>query len=95
MQEIVMKDHCIQGLEGVKRAIGIQDTFMNAAFQEDKRLSVDTEGSSILELCKVPGVLSDTVRTTNIIEIASVLGISVAVASLQAELHKTISFDSA
>ena len=57
--------------------------------------AIDTEGSSLVEFASVPGILTRTVRTTNVMETASVLGISAAVASLQAELHKTISFDSA
>ncbi len=67
----------------------------NGSFLVTSRPSIDTEGSSLVEFASVPGILTSTVRTTNVIETCQVLGISAAVASLQAELHKTISFDSA
>jgi hypothetical protein len=59
------------------------------------RKAVDTEGSSMFEMAKVPGIRIETLRTTNVMELASFVGISTAVGVLQAELHKTISFDSA
>lgn len=89
----------IQGISYVKRAIGIQEQYFSKSAESclslKNRRVVDTEGSSILELVKVPGIEKSTARTTNVLEICDVLGISAAVGILQAELHKTISFDSA
>jgi hypothetical protein len=94
-----LKEHSIQGIWGVRRAIGIQDTVVSlnveGQLQEVKAAAVDTEGSSIIELAKVAGVDVSSIRTTNVLEMAQVFGISTAVSILQAELHKTISFDSA
>lgn len=98
-QEIVLKEHAVQGLWGVRRAIAIQDVCPEmddlGILHEVKKTAVDTEGSSIVELAKVPHVDIASIRTTNVLEMANVFGISVAVSVLQAELHKTISFDSA
>jgi len=84
----------ITGIEYVKRAIVQQETRWSNALQKYSVHAVDTEGSSLIELGKVPFIKPETAMTNNIVEIANVLGINAGISVLQAELHKVLSFDS-
>jgi DNA-directed RNA polymerase beta' subunit len=84
----------VKGIPGVKRSLVLQEQKFTSSLQKKSVFCLDTEGSSLLELCKVPNIDIETAVTNNVLEVASVLGITAAVHVLQAELHKVLSFDS-
>ena len=84
----------IKGIPGVKRSLVLQEQKFTAELQKRSVFSLDTEGSSLLELCKIPDIDVETAITNNVLEVASTLGITAALHVLQAELHKVLSFDS-
>jgi hypothetical protein len=56
---------------------------------------VETEGSNMIDLAKCSLIVPETIRTTNVVEVCTVLGISAGISLLQAELHKVLAFDNA
>jgi DNA-directed RNA polymerase II subunit RPB1 len=92
--EGLLFQHQIRGISYVKNAIVLQDTKYLPTGTSVSRHIVETEGSNILDLAKCSLLVPETIRTSNVVELAGVLGISAGIAVLQAELHKVLSFDS-
>ena len=85
----------LRGIDYIKNAITFQDTFYEKSGHPRSRHIVETEGSNVIDLAKCSLVKAETIRTTNIVEVCNILGISAGIVVLQAELHKVLSFDSA
>ena len=82
----------IRGLDYIKNAIVFQEKrFKNCI--TTSRHAVETEGSNMLHVAACPFIRPETIRSTNVSEVCTVLGISAGVAVLQSELHKVLSFD--
>lgn len=93
--EGLMAQQQVRGLDYVKNAIVFQQkTWARQAKGWTSRHVVETEGSNMLDLAKCPCVRAETIVSTNVVEVARVLGIATGLVVLQAELHKVLSFDS-
>lgn len=84
----------VTGIPGVKRSLLLQETRFAHDLSTRSMFCLDTEGSSLLEFCKLPHIHLHTAVTNNVLEVATIFGITAAVNVLQAELHKVLSFDS-
>jgi len=82
----------IRGIDYIKKSLVFQDKFYTVQGCKS-RFIVETEGSNMLDLAKSDCVIPETIRSTNVVECASVLGISTGICVLQAELHKVLAFD--
>jgi DNA-directed RNA polymerase beta' subunit len=84
----------VRGLDYVKNVIAFQEKHWASSGQLVSRHVLETEGSNILDLAKCPSIVPETIRSTNVVEVCNVLGITAGLTTLQAELHKVLSFDS-
>jgi len=82
----------IRGLDYIKNAIVFQEKRF-VGCKPSSRHAVETEGSNMLHVAACPFIRPETIRSTNVSEVCTVLGISAGVAVLQSELHKVLSFD--
>jgi DNA-directed RNA polymerase II subunit RPB1 len=93
ISESLMGNINIRGLDYLKNAIVFQEKQFDQNCIVRSAHIVETEGSNIIEFAKCASLIPETIRSTNVTEICAVLGISAGVATLQAELHKVLSFD--
>jgi DNA-directed RNA polymerase beta' subunit len=84
----------VSGIPGIKRSLVLQEPRWNTKLQKSSVFVIDTEGSSLVEFVKLPGIRRSSAVTNNVVEIARTIGITAGVLVLQAELHKVLSFDS-
>ena len=84
----------VRGIDYVKNSICFQEKRFGPSGKAYSRHVVETEGSNVLDLARCQFIKSETIRTSNVFEAASVLGISAGITVLQAELHKVLAFDS-
>jgi DNA-directed RNA polymerase II subunit RPB1 len=87
----------VRGLDYVKNAISFQQKTFDQRLSKQlwtSRHIVETEGSNMIDLAKCPFVNAETIISSNVVEVARVLGIATGLVILQAELHKVLSFDS-
>jgi len=70
----------INGLEYIKKAIPVNE-------------AIETEGSDLISLSELMEVNPLKTTTNNIIETMNILGIEAALALMQSELHRVLSFD--
>ena len=82
----------VRGILYCKNAIVFQEKRYSTTVSS--RHVVETEGSNLLDLVKCEFLVPETARTTNVVEVCNVLGISAGTAVLQAELHRVLAFDS-
>jgi hypothetical protein len=99
--EGLMAQQQVRGLLYVKNAIVFQEKTFNVQYDtcndtcfERSRHIVETEGSNVIDLAKVPSIIPETIRTSNVVEACNVFGIATGLTILQSELHKVLSFDS-
>ena len=83
----------VRGIDYIKNCICFQETRWSDNGQTESRHVVETEGSNILDLARCKFIKSGTIRSTNVLEVSKVFGISTGISTLQAELHKVLSFD--
>lgn len=93
ISEALREHHQIRGLDYVQKAIVFQEKKYDAKFKETSCHVVETYGSNVLHLASCASICPESIRTTNVTEIAKVLGIATGISVLQAELHKVLSFD--
>jgi hypothetical protein len=100
--EALMAQQQVRGIDYVKNTITFQEKRFGLAgtgatatgLSETSRHIMETEGSNILDLTKCPFIVPETIKTSNVVEAAGVLGIAAGLCVLQSELHKVLSFDS-
>jgi hypothetical protein len=83
----------IRGIDYIKNAIVFQENRFNEKCIAKSTHAVETEGSNILHVASCPFIVPETIRSSNVSEVCTVLGISAGVSILQSELHKVLSFD--
>lgn len=93
ISESLMGNIQIRGLDYLKNSIVFQEKQFDLNCRTQSAHVVETEGSNIIEFAKCSSLIAETIRSTNVTEICTVLGIGAGVATLQAELHKVLSFD--
>lgn len=109
--EALVAHHQVRGIDSVRNSIVQQETtwpvfgrsgatlgrsaLAPPAAAARSRHVLETEGSNVLDLAKCAFVRPETIRTNNIVEASSVLGIAAGITVLQSELHKVLAFDSA
>jgi DNA-directed RNA polymerase II subunit RPB1 len=91
--ESLKSHHQVRGIDYVKNAIVFQETRYTSDLKTFSRHVVETEGSNVIDLACCSFVNAQTIRTNNVLEIFSVLGITAGIFVLQSELHKVLSFD--
>lgn len=92
--EAIVAQHQVRGIDYIKNAIVFQEKRFGPDGVAQSRHVVETEGSNMLGLAACPFVVPETIRTTNVVEAAQVLGISAGLVVMQNELNKVLSFDS-
>jgi len=85
----------VRGIDYVKNSIVFQEKQWTTAGQPSSRHIVETEGSNMVDLAKCPFLKAESIKSSNVVEVATFLGISAGLVVLQSELHKVLSFDSA
>jgi len=85
----------IRGLDYVKNSIVFQEVRYDDDLVGRSRHIVETEGSNMLVLARSTLIVPETIRSSNVVEMCTVLGISCGISALQVELQKVLSFDSA
>jgi len=93
ISEALIEHQKLRGLDFVKNAIVFQEKFFDVRCNERSKHIVETEGSNLIHFANCSSIIPETVMTTNVPEICTVLGIGAGVITLQAELHKVLSFD--
>ena len=91
--ESLKSHHQVRGIDYVKNAIVFQETRYKPNLKTFSKHVVETEGSNVYDLACCSFVDAQTIRTNNVLEIFSVLGITAGIFVLQSELHKVLSFD--
>jgi hypothetical protein len=85
----------VRGIDYIKNSIVFQEKQWTMDGEAHSRHIVETEGSNMVDLAKCPFLIPESIKSSNVVEVASFLGISAGLAVLQSELHKVLSFDSA
>jgi DNA-directed RNA polymerase II subunit RPB1 len=85
----------VRGLDYIKNSIVFQEKQWTLDGQAHSRHIVETEGSNMVDLAKCPFLVPESIKSSNVVEVATFLGISAGLVVLQSELHKVLSFDSA
>lgn len=92
--EALCSQQQVRGLDYIKNTISFQEKRFRADGSASSRHIMETEGSNILDLAKCPFIIPETIKTSNVVEAASTLGIAAGLCVLQSELQKVLSFDS-
>jgi DNA-directed RNA polymerase beta' subunit len=82
----------IRGIDYIKNSIVLQENRYTDCVPRSQHV-VETEGSNMVHIAACPFIVPETIRSTNVSEVCTVLGISAGVSILQSELHKVLSFD--
>jgi hypothetical protein len=85
----------VRGIDYIKNSIVFQEKQWTMDGQAQSRHIVETEGSNMIDLAKCPFLVAESIKSSNVVEVATFLGISAGLVVLQSELHKVLSFDSA
>ena len=93
--EAFLTQQQVRGLDYVKNSIVFQEKQWGPDGAARSRHIVETEGSNMVDLAKCPFLVPESIKSSNVVEVATFLGISAGLSVLQSELHKVLAFDSA